>query len=99
MSKMIGKKEVKKVSELIDTGSDFTKPLMSELEGKEITITDIRIGEGKYGEYAIVKLENGEEYRTSGTVLIKQLKELQKHIQNYKVVAKVKKVKNYYMLE
>lgn len=95
---MVGKKEIKKVSDILNRGNDFSLPLVSELEGKEITIENIRFGAGKYGEYAVITLDNGKEYRTSSMVLLEQLKELQKYINDYKITGTVKKVKKYYML-
>jgi len=99
MSKMVENKKEIKIGEIIELGNDFSKPLISELEGKEIVITNVRFDSSKYGEYAVITTEDGKQYRTSGMVLLKQLRELQKYLQQYKVRAKVKKIKNYYILE
>jgi len=99
MNKMVVNKKEIKIEEIIELGNDFSKPLISELEGKEIVITNVRFDSSKYGEYAVITTDDGKQYRTSGMVLLKQLRELQKYLEKYKVRAKVKKIKNYYILE
>jgi len=88
---------VKDIEELIPAG-DFSLPLLSSLEGQEIEIYGVRFDSGMFGEYAVVKTDKGE-FRTSSSVLLKQLHALQKHLAKDSVRARVTKVKNrYYML-
>ena len=55
-------------------------PLLSIVLGKDdkkdITIIDISFENTSFGEYAIMLLANGEKYRTSGLVVVKQCHEL-----------------------
>jgi len=93
------KKKVVDIKELGLSGGDFDLPLLSELAGKEIVIREIRFGEGKFGKYAVVKLDSGEEYRTTSEVVMKQLEKMQQVLQDSMVKARVKKVRNYYILD
>jgi len=92
-------KEKIKLSELGISANDFQLPKISELEGKTIVIKKVTFGSGKYGDYAVVELEDGSKYRTSNMVLLKQLRELEPHLNTYSVETKVKKIKNYYIFE
>ena len=92
------KRKIVDIKELGLSGGDFDLPLLSELVGQEITIREVRFRKGKYGEYAVVTLEDGKEYRTSSEVIIDQLKEIEKALEDSMVKARVKRVKNYYVL-
>jgi len=65
--------------DVISTSGDFSLPKLSEhlgdLEHKEAILTSARIVNGKYGETAILNFE-GQEYRSGGEVIVKQVKQL-----------------------
>jgi len=75
------------------------KPI-NELEGKEILIKSIKFDvHSKYGEMAIVMLDDGNEYYTFSNVLIAQLKAILPYINEGNLIkATLKKVKRYLTL-
>jgi len=98
---MVDKKEEKpkiKLSEILELGSDFNLPLLSEINGQTITIEEVAFKKGKFGEYAVIRTTDGKKYRTANEVVLNQLKDMQKYLEKYTVEATVKKVKNYYIL-
>jgi len=79
---------------------NFNLPLLSELLNKECTITDVSFDEGSFGDYAIIKLDDGLEYRTSSKVVLKQLLLVQQQTNNkIPITCTLRKIKNYYMLK
>jgi len=98
---MTGEKEKTiKAGDILAKGTDFSLPLLTDLVNTEIKIKSIRFSEGKYGEYAVVTLENGEQYRTSSTVLLDQLKKFKEYTdQGMVIVATIRKQKRYYTFE
>ncbi|MHC1630748.1 MAG: hypothetical protein ACXQT4_00360 [Methanotrichaceae archaeon] len=94
------KQKIVKAEDILPKGGDFSLPLLTDLVNTEIKIKDIRFAEGQYGEYAVVTLENGEQYRTSSTVLLDQLKKFKQYTdQGMIIVATVRKQKRYYTFE
>ncbi|MHA1614444.1 MAG: hypothetical protein ACTSYJ_06325 [Candidatus Thorarchaeota archaeon] len=88
-------------SEKRGNASDFELPLLSQLEGEEFAIYDVRFGNSKFGEYAVVSTEGWGTYRTSSTVLLSDLHEIKRIIDetNESVIVKLVKQKNYYIFQ
>lgn len=80
-------------------GGDFSLPLISQLKGKTFVITDVKFYEGKFGEYAVITVNEGDRYRTSNMVILKQLHEIESYIKSGGVQVKLSKIKNYYTFE
>lgn len=57
--------------------NDFQLPLLAELEDKVFVIQSIRWGQAMFGQYAVVETNLGT-YRTTGKVILVQLKEAEK---------------------
>jgi len=94
------KKEMpKKFEDIVGANrSDFALPSLTELTGSSFEVLDVRFGEGKFGQYAIVDVKDKGEYRTSSKVLVEQLARIRDYIatENDSVVVTLKKVKRYY---
>lgn len=72
-------------------------PSIAQLVNNIFVIEKVEFYKGNYGDYAIVRVEGGEEYRTSSRVLIEQLKVMEPYlIKGHKVRVKLVKVKRYY---
>jgi hypothetical protein len=56
-----------------------SKNLGDEMKGKTFIITNVEYGVGKYGEFAVVTVDD-VLYRTSSQVLLGQLKAVEAHI-------------------
>lgn len=87
------KKEVVDAEDIL--GADFNLPLVESLltVGKEpkrdsetLFISGARFDTAKFGEYGIMVLEQGGEYRVTSDVLITQLKVLLPHMIRGKIV-------------
>jgi len=89
----------KRISEIAPAGGDFQLPKLSEFEGQTLNIVDVRFGQGQYGDYAVITTKDGKQIRTSNAVVLRQLREAEPHIKQGGVIAKVRKVKRYYVLE
>lgn len=80
---------------------DFDLEILNEkLLGKSFAITAIKFGESQYGVYAVVTTDKGS-FRVSSTVLISQLKLIEKQLEEMydEVLVKCKAVKNYFTFE
>jgi len=64
-------------SERRGNAEDFALPLLSELVNKEFSISNVMFGQSQYGEYAVVTTNEFGVFRTSSTVLLRQLHEIQ----------------------
>ena len=84
--------------EALASNPDFALPkLIDEFDGTTFEIENVSFEEGGFGEYAKIGV-NGKEYITSSIVLVKQLHEIAKLIEENKDTVEVtmRRVKRYY---
>ena len=77
---------------------DFALPkLIDEFDGQTFEIENVSFAEGGFGEYAKVAVD-GKEYTTSSKVLVKQLHDILKLIEENEDTVEVtmRRVKRYY---
>jgi len=91
-------REVVEAEEIL--GYDFNLPLVETLlkvgkkpnrDSETLFIKGARFNQAKFGEYGIMELDNGGEYRVSSDVLIPQLKALQPYFLRGQIVQAVLK--------
>lgn len=91
------REEMKKLQDL-ETGKygDFSLPLVGDLLNTRFVIKGVRFGEGKFGEYAVIKVGT-KEYRVHAEVLLKQLKKHQDIINSEGLEVELVKQKRYFI--
>ena len=80
---------------------DFAYPKITDFKDQTIGIVNVRFGEGHFGTYAVLTLDDGRRIRSSNVVILDQLMKLAGHLDGQTVtVVKVVKVpgKRFYKL-